>query len=259
MKRPHDYGASRILVVDDENATRTSLAEILRLEGHQIATAPNGDIACELIYEYASCDEPFDLVLLDLKMPGKDGLDVLKVIEQSYPDPNDIHRPSVILLTAHGSLETAIEGLRFGAHDYLLKPSSPDQIIDSVCRALKLHQEQIKKLTTAQEFIDSDGNHFDLTRREISYQNANGSREVLKLTPTEGKLMRVFLENPQRVFYHRELVALVHGYDLKNWEAAGILRPSISRLRQKLMKVPGGIDWIKNIRGTGYSFEHNVR
>ena len=119
-------GASfSLLVVDDEEAMRRSLAEILKLEGYQVQTAPDGETA---IAKIKSTD--YDLLLLDLKMPGIDGIQVLRFAAQTRPDTQ------VILLTAHGSLESAIEALRHGANDYLLKPASTEQILNGVQKAL---------------------------------------------------------------------------------------------------------------------------
>jgi DNA-binding response OmpR family regulator len=287
---------SHILVVDDEETARTSLGEILRLEGYQVDTAADGGAAINLINQQINKGSSHDLILLDLKMPGIDGLEVLRFITQLTPEPTDINRPTVILLTAHGSLESAIEALRYGAHDYLIKPSSPNQILKSVARALELRNERKQKSSLIDELevsikrlkaIDepeasftyhddpktvihetkSETNFFhipdrvniDLARREITYPGNKNEKQTCKLTPTEGKLMQVFLENPQRVFTHRELVARVQGYDIKEWEAAEVLRPLVSRLRRKLSKIPGGEAWIVSIRGTGYVFDQNLK
>ena len=95
-----------------------------------------------------------------------------------------------------------------------------------------------------------DGVMIDLARREIWRGNEKAS-----LTPTEGKLLKVLMENQGRVMSHRELVFLVQGYEVTDWEAPEVLRPLVSRLRRKLTKFPGGDDWIANVRGTGYVFE----
>jgi DNA-binding response OmpR family regulator len=274
-----------LLVVDDEETTRRSLADILSLEGYQVKSARNGDEAIALISE-----NPFDLLLLDLKMPGTDGLDVLRYVtgDEYYaqqvhrissslinnsPGTREIVRPTVILLTAHGSLESAIEALHYGAQDYLLKPSSPGQILNSVTRGLEARAELLQKQSLLEQLESSiqkltkvdkeqadklksqivvleNGITFDLTRREIRFKELQ-----VKLTPTEGKLLSVFLKNANRVFTHRELVLLVQGYEIKDWGAAEILRPLVSRLRKKLVLFPQGENWIVSIRGTGYLFD----
>ena len=110
-----------VLVVDDEPVARQSLSDILRLEGYSVSSAPNGQAAVEFVRTH-----PVDLVIVDLRMPGMDGLEVIQVINQVSPETE------VILLTAHGSTETAIQALRLRIHDYLLKPAPPAQILASV-------------------------------------------------------------------------------------------------------------------------------
>ncbi len=253
----------KILIVDDEATTRLSLAEILQLEAYRVTIAESGEKALEFLE-----DEAFDLMLLDIKMPGIDGVEVLKRAGQILPDCK------VILLTAHGSLESAIEAVRQGAHDYLLKPSSPGDILSSVSRAMNERSDtdrrrrlieqmeaSLKQLKDAEGNMEaapvigsvitlSDGVMVDLERREIW----KGDEKVM-FTPTEGKLMKVLLENRGRVLSHKELVLLVQGYKTTDWEAPEILRPLVSRLRRKLGKFPGGRDWITNVRGTGYVFD----
>jgi two-component system response regulator ResD len=262
----------RLLVVDDEDATRWSLADILRLEGYQVETANGGETAIRMISKQA-----YDLILLDLKMPGIDGMEVLRHMAQketaSLPKNGPILPPVVIMLTAHGSLESAIEALRHGAHDYLLKPSSPEQILKSVFQGLNARASQIQQKTRLHQLekaqlqsaeISPGGKNqsrpalyrlpenitFDPARREIHYQG-----ETIQLTPTEGKLIRVLLDHPGRVFNHRELVLQVQGYETKEWEAPEVLRPLVSRLRRKLSRLPNGNTWITSIRGTGYVLE----
>jgi DNA-binding response OmpR family regulator len=254
---------ARILVVDDEETMRRSLADILRLEGYQVLAVSNGNAAVDCIKR-----EAYDLILLDLKMPGMDGLEVLRIATKVSPDTQ------VILLTAHGSLESAIEALRRDAFDYLLKPCTPQQIVKSVEGALSRRAETLHKRmlmdrldSSLQELIDverrelepvtnkdsillGDGISVNLARREIT----RGDQKV-SLTPAEGKLLNVLLENRGRVLSHRELVQLVQGYDITEWEAPEVLRPLVSRLRQKLARFQGGATWIKNVRGTGYVLE----
>lgn len=253
----------KILVVDDELLIRQSLSDILRLEGYEVVAVDNGEAA-----KLALRQGNIDLMLLDLKMPGMDGLEVLRASVQIAPDT------MIILLTGHGSLESAIEALRLGAHDYLVKPVSSSEILSSVARGITRRIEQQKRRMLFDQLDSSfrslkdvegiyprapveqkavsfeDGVRIDLARREIWL----GNRRV-SLTPTEGKLMKVLLENVGRVLTHRELVLLVQGYETSDWEAPEVLRPLISRLRRKLSAFPNGDKWIVNIRGTGYLFE----
>jgi DNA-binding response OmpR family regulator len=252
-----------ILIVDDEKNARDSLAEIIRLEDYRVITAANGKEGLK-----ALDTERFDVMLLDLKMPVMDGLEVLKALGKKKIDTQ------IIVLTAHGSLESAVEALRFGAHDYLLKPASPQDIVESISGsiAIRAENERKKRLleqmeTSLAQLKDAEGIEqvspvqssmvalgqgvkVDLERREI-WQDDN----KVMLTPTEGKLMKILLENQGRVLTHRELVMMVQGYQTTDWEAPEILRPLVSRLRRKLAVFPGGKNWIMNVRGTGYVFD----
>ncbi|MBW8011724.1 MAG: response regulator transcription factor [Chloroflexi bacterium] len=253
----------KILIVDDEEASRRSLKEILRLEGYTVSALASGKEAVEVLN-----NDEFDMMLLDLKMPGMSGLEVLDQAVQITPNTK------IIMLTAHGSLESAIEALRQGAHDYILKPAAPNDIIASVERGISSSSESERKRhlleqmeASLQELKDAEGIEttientrsmftlgdnikVDLERREIWQGD-----EKVSLTPTEGKLMKVLLENRGRVLSHRELVLLVQGYQTTDWEAPEIMRPLVSRLRRKLATFSGGGDWIVNVRGTGYVFD----
>ena len=123
-----------ILVIDDEESLRHTIGRVLQQAGYEVTTAGEGREALRLVnagYETAS---PYDVVFLDIRLPGMDGLEVLKEIRQK-----DAHLP-VILLTAFGSLKTALEALRLGATDYLLKPVDPEVL---VARTRVLLEEQV--------------------------------------------------------------------------------------------------------------------
>lgn len=254
----------KILIVDDEKSMRKSLEEILSLEGYQVKSVPDGNTA---VSSLESSD--FDLMLLDLKMRGMDGLEVLKFAAENVP------KCKVIMLTAHGSLESAIEALRRGAHDYILKPAKPEELVASVNKAMTARQDSERKQlllsqieASIQELKDSETGgtpievsrtvmvlgenvRIDLERREIWTHED----DKVQLTPTEGKLMQILLENRGRVLSHKDLVFLVQGYQATDWEAPEIMRPLVSRLRRKLAQFEGGEDWIVNVRGTGYVFD----
>jgi two-component system, OmpR family, KDP operon response regulator KdpE len=236
---------NNIIVVDDEPIARQSISDILRLEGYNVTSFPNGELAVEHVRRYS-----VDLILLDLKMPGMNGLDVVQVVNQISPDTE------IILLTAYGSMESAVEALRHRVHDYLLKPASPLQILESVRRGFERRNARLMEhgeVDGGQNVYKmSDGFEIDLMRRTVSLGNLEES-----LTPAEGHLLKVFLENPGKVFSHRELVLLVQGYDVSQREAQEILRPLVSRLRHKLSVFPGLYKRVVSVRGTGYIFETN--
>jgi len=254
---------ANILVVDDEKTARDSLADILQLEGYDVETAAEGQQALDILHKHE-----FDLMLLDLKMPGMDGMDVLR--QAALISPN----MQIILLTAHGSLESAIEALRFGAHDYLLKPCPPGQIVQSVRSGLARHSELRNQQALVSQYQENthpvndleiggpmagdrpgvyrlrQGWVFDSNRRE-----ANMGDVSVTLTASESKLLKVLLDNYQHVMSHRDLVEKTQGYETTEWDAPEVLRPLISRLRRKLSAFPNGDQWIVNVRGAGYMFD----
>jgi DNA-binding response OmpR family regulator len=240
---------SSILIVDDEPVTRKSLTDILKLEGFMVASVPNGQAAVEHVRTHH-----IDLMVVDLRMPGMDGLEVVQVVNQIAPDTE------IILLTAFASTETAIQALRLRIHDYLQKPAPPAQIVASVKKGLDRRAARMQARSSGldteevNEMFDvinlSDGTEIDLSRRQIKQKDT-----LISLTPAEGRLLRILLANEGKVFAHRELVLLVQGYDTSQREAPEILRPLVSRLRHKLEAFPALADHIISIRGTGYVYE----
>ncbi|HEC36149.1 MAG TPA: response regulator transcription factor, partial [Anaerolineae bacterium] len=219
----------RILVVDDEATTRVSLAEVLRLEGYEVVTASSGEEALGTL----AAQSPFDLMVLDLKMPGMDGLQLTEAVQKRSPDM------VIILLTAFGTLETAIQAIRRGAHDYLLKPCPVPQILESVRKGLsKRHQEQHRRelvsrlehtlselvaveltdegeplvLPSADEILEAQDIRLDRRRHVVSV----GGRSV-NLTPTEFRLLACLMENPDQVYSPQQLVRHAQGYETDPW------------------------------------------
>jgi DNA-binding response OmpR family regulator len=138
-------------------------------------------------------------------------------------------------------------------HDYLLKPASPNQILDSVRKGLERREARLSQRGDGEEiqvYTSKDGTEVDLMRRTITLRAT-----VESLTPAEGHLLKVFLQNRGKVFSHRELVLLVQGYDVSQREAQEILRPLVSRLRHKLTPFPALYERISSVRGTGYVYE----
>lgn len=238
---------AKILIVDDEEVARLTLAEILRLEGYDIKSVSSGEAAVEAL----RC-EPFDVMILDLKMTGMSGMDVLHSVVDRLPDL------TVIVLTAYGTIDTAIQAIRYRVHDYLLKPVSPEKVLESIENALDRKKtaassgsEEQKSLRGKIEVLPG-GAQLSWDKREISWRGG-----MISLTPTEARLLKILFERRNEMVPHSELVYLIQGYQIDTEEAAKILRPVVSRLRQKLTSVPEWNDRIKNVRGAGYVLEIN--
>jgi DNA-binding response OmpR family regulator len=254
--------AERILVVDDERAGRLSLAEILRLEGYEVEAAASGE---EAVARLAQAGRGFDLMLLDLKMPGMDGMAVLPEARRLAPDMQ------IIFLTAHGSLESAIAALRHGAQDYLLKPSPTPDILDSVRKALERRRSDHRRVellasleSSVRELRGDPGPPpptgegrlavgdivLDVAARQVS---AGGQSATL--TPTELGLLALLMRQPGVVFSPAQIVREVQGFVADPREAAEIVRPIVSRLRRKLADLPGASGCLGTVKGAGYRFD----
>ncbi len=260
--------AAKILVVDDEQSVRLSLAELLSMEGYQVTTAASGEEALQYLEETI-----FDLILLDLIMPGTSGLEVMKIARRIAPET------VIIMLTAHGTLKSAISALRQGAHDYLLKPCAVDDILTSVSAGLDKRKREArrKKLVaemeeTLQELKSVHGVPTpqpaveEKAEEEVRFLQARGitvdkqkhvatmTGEPLELTPTELRLLACLIANADRVLSSRELVQKVQNYDCREEEARSIIRVHIRRLRRKIEPDPRQPQYIINVRGVGYMF-----
>lgn len=262
-----------ILLVDDEDAIRYSISKTLQRVGYQVHTAASGDEALEMMDR-----QDYDIVLTDIRMPGLSGVELLAKIKERAPDV------VVILLTGYASLETAIESLRLGAHDYLVKPSSSQDIRDSVARALerahslKHRRALLRTIRENVEALTGEVADFDLgdVRHEATsqqgtpvvtpvttmtigpltiypgrYQISVGDQPI-DLTPTEFDLLLYLAAHRGRVVPCSELVREVRGYTLEEHEAREVIRPHVSNLRRKLKSSGQNPNIIVNVRGIGY-------
>jgi DNA-binding NtrC family response regulator len=120
----------RILVVDDEDIVRTSCSRTLSPEGYEVRLAKNGVEGLKMASE-----EKFDLVLTDLKMPDMDGIEVLRIIREKWPET------AVIIVTGYQTVDTAVKAIKLGAYDYIEKPFTPDALISAVAEAMANRQK----------------------------------------------------------------------------------------------------------------------
>lgn len=250
----------KILVVDDERTARISLAEILRMEGYEVMEASGGEAAILFLRS-----QDFDVVLCDLKMPDVDGLEVLEACQEHRPDTE------FILLTAYGSMDTAVEALRRGASDYMLKPALPETILSSLGKALQARRKTMERqsvmgmLTDAVAALQQSDSRPRTTREsqilqgagivlDLDLRQATRNGEPLTLTPTEFELLAYLIKNGRKPVSAEEMVARVHGYYSEPEEARSLVRVHISRLRQKVEKDPTKPCVILTVRGVGYAF-----
>jgi DNA-binding response OmpR family regulator len=250
---------ARILVVDDERTLRRTLARQFEHLGYQVTQASSGPEALEHIKR-----KNFDLVLLDLKMPGMDGSEVLEEARPLAPDT------VFIVLTAYGTLNSAIVAIRQGAFDYLLKPSPMEEIVRAVEAGLARRQRQqrdrdpvtlleqalVTLKTAAQQpetlpapgrFLQAADVTVDVLRRLAVVRG-----QPVDLSPTEFVILAYLLRHQDRVVTQRELVAHLHGCDLDERDARLFLHSHIHRLRRKVERDPAQPHLIRTVRGSGY-------
>ncbi len=255
----------RILVVEDEAAERISLGEVLRLEGYRVKLAGSGEEALHLVQKEA----PFDLAILDLRLPGIDGLQVLDGIRRASPDT------VVILITGYGTMEVVIQALRKGAFDFLLKPCPVHEVLSTVRRALsEVERERhrrvlVSKLQQAvQALADVDGVKLEEAapaeegsvievgdvRLDKAKHMVTCRGKPVDLTPTEFRLLECLMSRVNEVCTPQELVRCAQGYETDAWGARSIVRVHIRRLRRKIEPDPETPRYILNVRGVGYLF-----
>jgi DNA-binding response OmpR family regulator len=255
--------SGRILIVDDEASIRLTLSALLERAGYEVTSAENGEEAVVVLER-----QVFELLLVDLKMPGMDGMQVVIAARQRQPDI------AVIVLTGHGSLDTAIEGLHQGIFDYLLKTTEPAQVIERVKAGLAARAQQLRQRTlidvvgaAAQELRGAPpasggaGQGSPSAERTITVgalqldswrQVATLEGRALSLTPTEFRVLLCLAEHPSTMISYADLVRCAQGYVADELEAGELIKPHIHHLRQKLEPDPSVPRYILNVRGKGY-------
>jgi len=230
------------LVVDDEEGVRFFLEETLRQEGHQVVTASSGEEALDGLRE-----TPYDLVILDLRLGGStDGLRVLEAIRWRWPET------VVIILTAYGTLDSAIAAIREGVDGYLLKPVEPEEVRRAIREALQRRAKILKASRDRETGRAIEAGPF---RIDVSKHLATIDDRPLDLTPQEWALLVHLIENRHRVLGPEELVSVVRDYEPADlYEARQIIKWYIHRLRRKVEPDPANPQYVVNIRGVGYTF-----
>ena len=242
MELNQDMAAAgaRILMVDDDPGIRDVVSDFLGRHGYRVETA--GDAReMEQALERASVD----LIVLDVMLPGEDGLAVCRRLAA------DEAAPPIIMLSAMGGDTDRIVGLELGADDYLAKPCNPRELLARVRAVLRrAEQRSGGGVIAGCEFA---GWSLDLVRREL--RSPQGV--VVNLSSGEFSLLRVFVERPQRVLTRDQLLELARGPDSEAFDRA--IDVQISRLRRKLDEGGGGQDLIRTIRNEGYMFTAKVK
>jgi DNA-binding response OmpR family regulator len=221
-----------VLVVDDEPIVRDVVVRYLRRDGFETREAATGDEAREIL----EADESPELVVLDVMLPGTDGLELCRWIRSRSELP-------VIMLTARGEETDRIVGLELGADDYVTKPFSPRELavrVRTVLRRTRAVSDDIERVAFGPFEIDA-------VSRELRHSN-----ELLKLTVKEFDLLWFLVCHPRRVFSRDQLMDRVWGYTTAL--DTGTVTVHIRRLREKIEDDPSQPRFLETVWGVGYRF-----
>ena len=233
----------RILVVDDEERIRFFLRETLQRDGHIVTEATSGEEALDVLQT-----ESFDVAILDLMLGGRvDGQRVLEAIRWRWP------ATVTIMMTAHGTLDSAVEAIQEGVDGYLLKPVKAAEVRRTIREALarRMRQAELFVSDGDQQRLDQGPFSVDLESHQAALDG-----KPLDLTPSEFKLLVHMMQNAHEVLSPPDLVEAVRGYrpDYLQ-EARQIIKWYIHCLRKKIETDPTNPRHILNVRGVGYLFE----
>jgi len=234
--------ATRILVVDDDQAIRELISEFLEKHGFVVSTAADGAAMDRLL-----TSESFDLAVLDVMMPGEDGLSILRRLQGNRAMP-------IIMLSAVGSDIDRIIGLEMGAEDYLSKPCNPRELlarIRTVLRRVKQSEPSVAPSDFPGQRLCFAGWSVDMSTRLL----LDPDNVVVTLTDGEFRLLRAFVEHPRRVLSRDQLLDYSTGRDVESYDRA--IDVQVSRLRRKLER-GRGMELIRTVRHEGYMFTASV-
>ena len=223
----------RILVVEDEPTIATGLKDNLEVEGYAIEVVDDGGVALDRILE-----GPFDLVVLDVMLPGRDGFAVCREARAAGV------RTPIIMLTAKGQEVDKVVGLELGADDYVTKPFSPRELLARIKAVLRraVENPELGKIYRFGDVVVDTGK-FEVTR--------NG--EKIDLTATEFRLLQVLIEHRGRVRTINQLLDAVWGKDV--FLSDRVIYTHLNNLRHKIEKDPHNPRFLIGVRGVGYRFE----
>lgn len=223
----------KILVVDDEPTIRTILVSYLEREGYDVFSAADGDLAVAAVAEHRP-----DLILLDVLLPGYDGLTVMARVRRDYATP-------IILLTARGEESDRIAGLRLGADDYVVKPFSPAEVVARVGAVLRRREAATPG---EHEILAFGAVVVDCARRTVTV-----SGRSTELTAREFDLLQFLARQPERAFSRDEIMRAVWRSGF--YDDTSTVTVHIRRLRQKLERDPLTPRHLVTVWGVGYRLD----
>lgn len=225
---------TRVLVVDDEPTVREVVVGYLRRDGHEVSEAADGNVALEKL----EAETP-DLVVLDMMLPGVNGLDILRRVRSTSNVP-------VIMLTARAEESDRVAGLELGADDYVVKPFSPRELAARVNGVLR--RSGNRETSTPQPF-EFDGLVVDPLAREVRLGD-----DIVEMTPKEFDVLAFLANSPRQVFSRAQLLERVW-QSSPDWQDPATVTVHVRRIRNKIETDPEKPRWITTVWGVGYRFE----
>ena len=222
----------RILVVEDESKIARLVRDYLEHAGFEVVAASDGEVALAETRRARP-----DLVVLDLGLPGRDGLDVARSLRRTSNVP-------IVMMTARGEETDRVVGLELGADDYVVKPFSPRELVARIRAVLRRTEAAGAGGTEVLRVADVE---VDLPRMRV----AVAGRPV-ELTPTEFQLLATLAREPGRVFTRGQLLDAVHGVAFESYERA--IDAHVKNLRRKIEPTPGHPRYLLTVHGVGYRF-----
>ena len=241
-------GATRLLVVDDDPGIRELTAEFLAAHGYQVDTAEDGAAMRRRLAE-----ERYALIVLDVMMPGEDGLTILRSLDRATA-------PAVIILSVIGEEVDRIVGLEMGADDYVAKPANPRELLARIRSVLRRKEAAPAVAAPApgdRSYLRFAGWRLDPLARQLN----DPDDVVINLSDGEFRLLLALVEHPRRVLTRDQLLDLSRGANTEFFDRA--IDVQVSRLRRKLQRQEGasgsgGDELIRTIRNEGYMFTADV-
>jgi len=234
---------ARILVVDDDASVRQAIARSLELSQYEVDQAGSAQEALALLKA-----TPYEVMILDMWLPDKDGTEIMAEIEPLYPNLK------IIILTGEGTMDSAIAAVKCDAVvEYLLKPTSVKKVSALVTQALNEHVKVDSELADGTQVLRVPPFTLRYGTRQVIIATENGRGPLtFQLTPSQFTIFAYFLRHANTVLSCRSLVRHGLGYDLPETEAQRIIRPHICRLRKKVEQDPNCPRWIVTVPNRGY-------
>jgi DNA-binding response OmpR family regulator len=229
----------RILIVEDEDAIRMGLVDLLEIEGYEIDVAVDGEIAMEKVRQF----QP-NLVILDLMLPKASGYDVCRFIRKSYP------HMFIMMLTAKNEEINKIQGLEIGADDYVTKPFSVFELMARIKSMLRRVSQDAAAAPSATDILE-----FADVRIDFKKYEATRAGRPIELSAKEFQILKYLSTRSGEVVTREDLLQAIWGYSIENMPTTRTVDNQIVKLRQKIEADTENPLVIKSVRGVGYKFD----